>query len=127
MKPSIGGELPICTTELKMAKLLIPDTDVYLAEKSHPFQAFTVSQCEDKGHDRGDAEDEQKCQSFCEAAGPSYKFYVFNPKVNTQGCWIFERSFESYINTCRVVAGPAEPSIGECMSSTDPCKVIYIT
>lgn len=110
----------LCLLLLLGCALLTPDIS---AQRNHPCREFTLSKCPETHHDRTTAADEETCQHACDVVG--YDYYVLHNSVTIQGCWLFHGSLHSYIKTCQLVAGPAEPSIEECLISSDECKVIY--
>lgn len=65
---------------------------------------------------------ETDCQFYCDVI---YKglcnFFIYDHKQVI--CELLAEPFGNYVDTCRKVGGPPNPTVESCEKSTDPCKV----
>ena len=62
------------------------------------------------------------CQFFCNVIySPECQFYIYDQKQVV--CQLLRSEMSGYVNSCRKFAGPPEPSVAKCLSSSDECKV----
>ena len=65
---------------------------------------------------------EHERQIFCAIDyAENCKFFTFD--VASQKCELLAQELDDYIETCEEIAAPPTPSVEECLSSDDPCKV----
>ena len=70
--------------------------------------------------------DEDDCQFYCNVIySPDCKFYIYDKKQVV--CQLLSSEMSGYVSSCTKYAGPPEPSVSKCLSSTDQCKVGLFT
>ena len=65
---------------------------------------------------------EYDCQFYCNVIyAETCKFYIYDRKQVI--CELLKEDMGDYVKSCSKYAGPPEPSVAKCMTSTDECKV----
>ena len=66
--------------------------------------------------------DETTCQMYCDLIySGECNFFIYDRKQIV--CGLFSESLEDYMDSCKKVGGPSNPSVDSCKVSSDPCKV----
>ena len=65
---------------------------------------------------------EEDCQFYCNVIySPECTFYIYDEQQVL--CQLLNSQMSGYVSSCSKYAGPPNPSVAKCLSSTDPCKV----
>ena len=66
--------------------------------------------------------DEENCQFYCNVIyGQNCTFYIYDKKQVV--CEVFRSEMKDYIDSCKKYGGPPDPSVAQCLSSHNECKV----
>ena len=67
--------------------------------------------------------DVEFCQNYCDIVYPGIcKFFIYDRKQRI--CSLLSDPVDNYVETCKKVAGPKNPSFDDCAGSLeDPCNV----
>ena len=66
--------------------------------------------------------DEEDCQFYCNVIyGQNCTFYIYDKKQVV--CEVFRSEMKDYIDSCKKYGGPPDPSVAQCLSSHNECKV----
>ena len=65
---------------------------------------------------------ENECQFYCSTIySPECKFYIYDRQQVI--CELLREEMDHYVQSCKKYAGPPKPTVSQCLSSTDECKV----
>ena len=65
---------------------------------------------------------EDDCQFYCNVIyGQNCTFYIYDKKQVV--CEVFRSEMKDYIDSCKKYGGPPDPSVAQCLSSHNECKV----